>query len=391
MSLKSNIWKMYAFNFFRHQFFVGGVIIPFFLDWGGITFTQVMLLQSFYVLSVFLLEVPTGAVADRFGRKTSLTLSAVAGIMAAIIYSIQPAYWVFFIGEFFWALGFSLVSGADQAFVYDTLKQLKREKDSKRIFGRLGSFPLIGLVFATSMGGIIAATLGLRYTMLLVAIPLVVSFIISITLEEPKVRHKNKPYGYFRTLTNGIHYFRKHTILKILAFDAISIWALSFFVFWTAQPLMMILAVPIIYFGFVNSAMAGMEVLAMNNFARLERWSGSKRNFMAYSAIIPGLGFITLSMTDYVPAVMILFILIAGFGMSRQVLISNYMNKHIPSHNRATVMSTVSMLTKLTSAILYPIVGLLVEYSLNWTFILLGSAILIASVFSRVKEEHLID
>ena len=61
---KLNLWLMYAYSFMRSFHFIGGVLVPFFLDWGNITFTQVMILNSVYALAIFMLEVPTGAVAD---------------------------------------------------------------------------------------------------------------------------------------------------------------------------------------------------------------------------------------------------------------------------------------------------------------------------------------
>jgi len=67
------------------------------------------------------------------------------------------------------------------------------------------------------------------------------------------------------------------------------------------------------------------------------------------------------------------------------------MNKHIESHNRATVISTICMMERLIKAILYPLIGLLVELSLDYTFWIVGIAIIVFALVSRVKEEHLID
>ena len=59
-TIRSNLPKIYAFKFLMGLHFFGGVLIPFFTDWGGINYFRVMVLQSFFVFSVFLLEVPTG-------------------------------------------------------------------------------------------------------------------------------------------------------------------------------------------------------------------------------------------------------------------------------------------------------------------------------------------
>ena len=70
MNFKSNIWKMYAFRFLISMHFFSAVLIPFFLDYGNISFTKIMLLQSWFAFWSFVLEIPTGTIADYFGRKT---------------------------------------------------------------------------------------------------------------------------------------------------------------------------------------------------------------------------------------------------------------------------------------------------------------------------------
>ena len=83
--------------------------------------------------------------------------------------------------------------------------------------------------------------------------------------------------------------------------------------------------------------------------------------------------------------------LIAGFGLSRRVLIENYMNKHIESSVRATVISAVSMIATLVMGLMYLAVGLLVEWSLRGTMIAIGAAIIVCALLARTREEHLVD
>ena len=74
---------------------MGGVLVPFFLEWGKISFTQIMILQSFFVFSKFILEIPTGAIADYFGRKTSIIFSALVMSIAVFVYSSYPNFYIF--------------------------------------------------------------------------------------------------------------------------------------------------------------------------------------------------------------------------------------------------------------------------------------------------------
>ncbi len=98
-----------------------------------------------------------------------------------------------------------------------------------------------------------------------------------------------------------------------------------------------------------------------------------------------------MGINNFLPLAIILIIIIAGLGLTREPLFANYLNKYIESYNRATVLSGVSMLNKLMIGLLYPVVGLLVNWSLNYSLIIIGSLIITIALLSKVKESYLID
>ncbi len=371
--------------------FFSGILVPFFLDWGKITFTQIMTLQSIFVFSIFLMEVPTGAIADHFGRKTSLIIGSIIIVFVPIIYTLAPNFWIFALGEFLWATCFALMSGADEALIYDSLKKIKKEKYSKKIFGRFHSFELAALMIASPIGSILAAKYGLKFPVILMSVPFFFALFIAISLKEVKTKKKRKKQNYMKTVLSGFKYFKKHKILQTLAFDKISVAILVFMVIWLYQPLLTQLEIPIFYFGFVAAGITGIQVIILNNFEFMEKLFGSKKRYLFWSALIPGIAFIFLGINPYIIITIPLLLIIAGLGLSRQVLFQSYFNKYIKSHNRATVLSTISMVDRMSIAILYPVIGLIVEKSLNVAIIFVGVAIIICALLSRVEEKHLLD
>ena len=372
--------------------FISGVLVPFYLDWGKVSYTQVMILQSFYVIVVLLMEIPTGAIADHFGRKTSLTLAGISSSIATLVYTSVPNFYIFLAGEFFWALGYALLSGCDEAMLYDSLKEIDMEAKSKKFIGRLRSFEMAAIMIAAPIGSLIASKIGLRYAMRFVFFPFFSAFLVALTFREPHIKSEKEEKGkYIDTLKSGIVYFKGHKILKILAFDLISISALVFFIIWMYQPLLGKLGVPIIYFGFVHALMSGIQIPVMNGFDRLEKIFGSKKRYLFFSALFPAICFILLGINNNNFLAIAIIGLTAGFGLSRNVLFQSYMNKYIESHNRATVISTISMLRSLVCAVMYPLVGLMVDWSLNYSFVIIGTLMIICALFSKVEEEHLID
>jgi MFS family permease len=390
-SVEANIHKMYLFKFLLNLHFVAGVLVPFYLDWGSIGFAHIMILQSFFVFSIFVLEVPTGAVADYAGRKISLICGSIATTCGALVYASVPHFSVFVLGEFLWALGYAFLSGADEALAYDSLKMMNSEGESKRVFGRLTSFELAALMVGAPVGSVIASTVGLRYTMMVMSIPFFCAVLIAFTLREPVTERVHESKGYIETMASGVNYFRTHTLLKILAFDKISTHTLLFFIIWMYQPLLKDLGVPIVYFGFVHTAVMGTEILFMNNFERLEKVFGSKKRYLSWSALVAGAAFFLLGINRIVPLTIVLLLTVAGFGLSRYVLFQNYMNKYIESDVRATVISTVSMIDRCVRAVLYLLIGLLVEWSLTYSFMIIGAAIILCVLLSGIEEEYLID
>lgn len=163
--LKEQVLFYYLFTFFIGLMFFNAVSVPFFQNWGGLSFTQILFLQSWFSLWQFVLEVPTGAVADYLGRKTSLIMGAWTLAVAALMYSWVPLFSVFLVAELAFALGISLISGAGEALLYDSFKQLGQEDKAKKFLGQSHSVYLLGMMAASPMGAWIAVQLGLNMPM----------------------------------------------------------------------------------------------------------------------------------------------------------------------------------------------------------------------------------
>ena len=389
---KANLWKTYLFRFFRQFQFFTGVLVPFFTIWGGISFFQVMILQAIFTLSIFFLEIPTGVVADKFGRKTSLILSGLVGILAVFVYSSHPNFWVFALGEFLWAIGVSLVSGADQAMVYDSLRELKKEKTSKKVFAKLHTVALTAIMISAPIGSLIAKYFGLRITMVLVAIPFFLSAVVACTLKEPTIGRKvSVKRKYFKTLKKGMLYFKNHSVLKIMVVDYVVISALVFFLIWVYQVKLQSLQVDIGAFGFVHAAMVLAQIIILNTFIPLEKFFGGKNKYILFSALITGVAFIVVAFANNVYLAIAGILVASAFGLTRKPLFLNYMNKFIRSGERATVLSAVSMVYSFSMATVNLIAGYLVGLSLTYTLMGIGVLIIGFGLFSKLEEVHLID
>jgi len=376
------------------MYFISAVLVPFYIEWGGIQFSQILFLNAWFMFWNFLLEIPTGTIADFLGRKVSVTMGCIIAVIGIMVYVSYPNFIIFLTAEVIFAVSYTLLSGADEALIYDSLKVIKQTHISKNVFSKMESFKLTGIVVGAVAGSVIAKIYGLRMTLLLQAIPITIACLVSLTFKEPRISEKKLTmsfHTYKKILSDGVKYFWGNRILKILTLDMVIVFAFAWIIIWFYQALLKSAGIDIAYFGIVHGFMCLAQIFIISNFIRLEQWLGAKRRLLFLGAFITGIFYILLSVTHFAPLVITAIILSAGFGLSRGPLFSNYMNKHIPSDKRATVLSTTSMLRTFSIVIVNITAGILADWSIPNTLMILGIAIIIFSLLSKIKEEHLID
>lgn len=385
---RANVRRMYLWQFLTGMHFFAGVLIPFFTDWGGITFAQVMWLQTWFVFWIFVLEVPTGAVADYLGRKASLLCSAVCLIAAVLTYYGFKGLGWFLLAEFLWAAALAFSSGADESMVYDSLKAAGLETEAKAALGRLGSFQIGAIALAAPLGSLMAAEWGMRAPLLAGAVPFTAALLVAAGLREPPGEIEERK-RYWDVMTRGVRYFVNHPPLRRLAWDGVSVWVTSFMIIWLYQPRLRELGFPLAWLGFVTTGATLFQVALLSNIDAVERLCGGARRYLRLSAVLPALGLLALVFADRPLWAIPFFVLIPGFGLSRLTVASTYMNKHVGSSMRATVLSSVGMGRQLLTGVVYPLVGWGATQSIPATFGVLGAAALACALLTPLRQSDL--
>ena len=183
-------WRYYLFSFLSGLTFYTAALVPFYTDWGHISLSQVQFLQAWLMFWAFVLEIPTGVIADKFGRKHSVALGSLMTFLALIVYGAVPNFWAFLLAELFLAAGLALVSGANEALLYESLREEKNEKEFKKRFGRSFSIGQFAAIISAPLGGIIASKYGLNIPMYVTAFPTLIAIIVIMSAKEPILKHK---------------------------------------------------------------------------------------------------------------------------------------------------------------------------------------------------------
>lgn len=387
-NIQSTVYRYYAFTFLQSMVFFSAVLVPFYTDWGNITMLQIQILQSWFMLWVFILEVPTGVIADKFSRKLSIGLGSIIFGCAMFLYGSIPRFEIFLIGEFLAALGVSLMSGAGEALLYDSLKEAGVEGDSKKVFGRAKSFELGGMFIAAPIGGLMAAKFGLNTPLLFTFIPFALAAGIAWTIREPKIKAvRSESRRYLDIAVNGMKFFISHKVLRLVALDSILVASAAYFIIWLYQPLLQSLNVPIIYFGWAHAGLVLAQIIIVSNFTKLEKIFGGAKNLLGFSALATGFSFILAGLLPSLITALIFILLAGGFGLTRSQLMGIYMNKIIESHQRATVLSSISMFRRLSLVLLNPLVGFTADKSIHLALLGVGLIPLLVFLFSPLEKE----
>lgn len=372
--LESNIWKLYLFKML-HGFFLSIPIIVLFWQENGLSMFEVMVLQGLFAVAVILLEVPSGYFADSYGRRKTLVAAAVFSTLGITAYSFGYSFIDFLIGEILWAVGVSLVSGADSAMFYDTLIELNQEASYKEKWGRASSYYMFSAAIAAVAGGLIA-DINLRWA-LYAQIPIFAIMVpIAYSLKEPK-HHENvsgKERKTMRAVVSDV--FQRPKLRNLILYGAF-IYAALQTAFWFYQPYFKLSGLDVAVFGMIFAGFNIVSALSSKYAHLIEGWLGKELSLVSLMVLVVA----SLSlMSSFVLTFSFLFIGLQQFvrGFSKPV-ISDYVNKIVDSENRSTILSTHSLIGRAFQALSMPLFGLMADfYTIPQTLSLLALAVFTA-------------
>ncbi len=390
--MNRNILKAYAASFLKNLQFFGPISVPYFLDWLRVDYTRMFILQAWFLFWVFILEVPTGVVADKFGRKMSVAIGCLLFAADMLFFGLSRNYYLLFAAEFLGAVGMTLISGADQALLYDSLVALKVQERARFYFSRYEAAGTLGLLIAFPIGSWIA---GLRNYPSLLPVPFALTTLSAVlaagmffSMREPP---RAKPKEHFLEMGMlGLRTLFAHPELRAYVLNAVTISSVTFFAFWFYQPVAQRAGLGVTYLGFVGAGFNLFSAILLANVSILEKVIGVRR-LLVLTAFLPAILFIALGFVHLLAfAIPALFILV-GCRMVRIPILNALINRHVESENRATVISSVSLLERFVTFLLYPVVGQLADLdrSLNYAMWLLGGVCLAFAIGTRLSGRHL--
>lgn len=220
-SVKRNIVLIGILNLLMEFKLYGAICILYFVSITK-SIALGMSIFSITMLSAAILEIPTGALSDKIGRKKTIILGTIASLIYIILFAISKNYIVLVIGAIFEGLERALFSGNNEALIYDTLKELKKENEYDKYLGKTNSMYYFAGIISGILGAIIAYLTSYKVIMYISIIPRIINIIVAILIKEPKaeINNNNK---LFEKMWNALKMTIKNkTLREQIVADSIS-------------------------------------------------------------------------------------------------------------------------------------------------------------------------
>lgn len=391
IQLRRNVNKNYLYTLIQNIDFTRGIWMLY-LASKGMSLTQLGLLETIFHITSFTMEVPTGAVADIFGRRISRIIGRLASIISVIILLLSNSFWMFAISFIITALSYNLESGAGDALIYDSLKEIGEEERFMKVNGNKELFYQTAGTISFLIGGILAVkSYSVAFTLTIVFG--IITLIQSFTFKEPSIGRLHDDGGkeniFIRQIKESLKAMAENPRIGTLIIFTQSILAFCTCIFFYLQNYLKAdgyneAAIGIIYA--ISSLAAALTATQVHRIERKVKEQGILLLIPIITiACIWGIAF---SKYHYV-----LFIIMMVTESVIFVATSDYINKMIPSENRATILSFASMMFSFFMITLFPLIGIIGDmYSLRVAFVGLGAVgsvlILINSYFLLSKNKR---
>jgi MFS family permease len=365
LSLKSNNLKLMCLeNLTSGLIFFLPVMAVYYKSIVG-SVANVGIVIATFSLSLLIFEIPSGAIADLFGRKTTIILGYILWIIALVVLYFADSMFGLISFSVLDGMASSLFSGADSALIYDTLKEEGKERHYKKAIGLYHSMWPLGAAAGAVIGGYIAA-IDLKLAVLLSIPTAFMAFLFVLPIKEPKF-HKEEHKNVLRQMKKSIKIAISSRQILILIGAGFILWGLGEASHWIDSIYYTFKGIEIKHFGYITGAAFGLSSLGHFLSHKFAKKVGDKNAILLTVGIWIVLFFSSTLMAGW-PAVILFVIPALLFGL-RAPVEEHIANAEVSSSQRATVLSIVNFSRQSSMAIFTPLVGYFADlYDLDVAF-----------------------
>ncbi|SSC13747.1 Arabinose efflux permease family protein [Mesotoga infera] len=350
--MERNVRVYKRFRFSQNMLIIGPVLVPYMI-FKGLSYSEIMLLQSISAVSVVLFEVPTGSIADRVSRKFSLVISSLIMGIGLSMYIFMKGFAAFAIAEVLFGLGLTFSSGADSAILYESLSRIGRKGEYSNI-----EAVSMSQIFAGQAAGSVAS--GFLYSLspyipfwISVAM-LFLSGIFSLMFVEPPERMKPKQSYLVHVARVFGTAFQKPRVRWAMYFAAL-MGVMLRATFWLYEPYFKLINLDIAFYGVVFAIFNLVSAFSSRYMVKTMGSVRPRKVLMTMGFMISGAYLLPLLFRGFFSIVLLLPGQLVR-GMYTPVM-RFYVNNQVEDSFRATKLSIVSLSANLSFSIFSPLIG----------------------------------
>lgn len=365
--------------------FIWGINTIFLLD-AGLSNFQAFLANAFFTLGMVIFEVPTGIIADTWGRRASYLLGTITLVSSTLIYlymwMIHGPFWGWAASSILLGLGFTFFSGALEAWLVDALKSTSFKGNLESVFAKGQIVGGIAMLTGSVAGGLIAQYTNLGVPYILRSFILAINFFVAFALmkdlgftpKQSKHPFKEMKIIFDQSMTHGL----KNPPVRWLMLAAPFAGGVSIYVFYAMQPyLLKLYGNPKAYgiAGLVAALVASAQIVGGFLVPVIRKLFTKRTSALFAGTALTGVILFTAAVANnFWITVLLIFLwglIFAALTPIRQA----YLNGLIPSEQRATVLSFDSLMGSTGGIVIQPLLGKAADV---WSY---STSYMIASLF----------
>lgn len=370
-NLNKNIGLDYAFRFLSSFLIVDGMFVLFLVQ-KGLPLWKVGILEGIFHATSIVTEIPSGALADLFGRKKVLMASRMCGIISSLIMVSSDSMLFLGIGFVFSAWSYNLLSGSEEALLYDTFVALGQEESYFKTNSRLNFIMEVSQGLALLAGGYLAEKSYFFCYMVMIAVDMA-ACLVCLFMEETG--------GYGRRVSIKSHFIlsgsliRGNRKLQFVLFHYSVLFAFHTCVFLYSQQYYFARGFSEGRIGMILLAVCGCTSMGALLSEKISAALGERASFVCGLLSAAGL---MLMWSPNQAASILGFCMNSGANAVLYPLQSNELNRMIASEQRATIISVSSMCFSVFMIFLFPVIGFAAE-DMELSNVIFGMGIMLSA------------
>ncbi|WP_426986054.1 MFS transporter [Pseudarthrobacter sp. Y6] len=347
--------------------FIWGINTLFLLD-AGLSNLEAFAANAFFTAGMVLFEVPTGVIADGWGRRVSFLLGTVTLAASTYLYyllwQLSAPFWAWAVVSVLLGLGFTFFSGAVEAWLVDALRFSGYDGELEAVFGRALMVSGVAMLVGSTAGGVIAQATDLGVPFLLRVGVLLAMFGVAFWLmRDVGFTPERSPHPLRASrdvLSASIDSGLKNPPVRYIMLAAPFSAGVGIYVFYALQPyLLELFGDPHAYSvaGLAAGIVAGAQVVGGWLAPMVRRQVHKRTTVLVVSSIMGALILVALGITRVFWVALLLLVLWALVSAAGTPVRQAYLNDMIDSKQRATVLSFDSLMGSSGGIVVQPLMG----------------------------------